>query len=306
MKLLGYIELPEHHGLGGFDHAAVHAAWGRLYVAHTANNAVDVIDCASDRYLYSIPGLIGAAGTLVAEEEERVFTSNRGENSIGIFSPDEKTCSVKVQVGEKPNGLAYDPGRGLLLSANVGDPALPGSCTLSLVDVAERKMIASTPVPGRTRWTIYDAKTDAFYVNIADPALILVAEAGDPARIARTFAIPASGPHGLDLDSENGRLFCACDGKRLIALDVRSGDVQGECNLAGAPDVIFFNAEKKRLYAAIGSPGLIEIFDTETLKKTAAISTEEGAHTIGFDPLRQKVYAFLPRSHRAAVYHDAL
>src|SRR5258708_2937533 len=98
MKLLGYIDLPEHNKPGGFDHAAVHGARGRLYVAHTANDAVDVIDCASDRYLYSVPNLTGAAGALVAEEEDWVFTSNRGENTIGIFSSDEKTCSVKVLV----------------------------------------------------------------------------------------------------------------------------------------------------------------------------------------------------------------
>jgi len=34
------------------------------------------------------------------------------------------------------------------------------------------------------------------------------------------------------------------------------------------------------------------------------VSTEKGAHTIGFDPARNKVYAFLPQSCAAAVYSD--
>src|SRR5258708_3055695 len=131
---LGYIDLPPHTKPGGFDHAAVHCERALLYVAHTANDVVDVVDCASDRYLYSVPNLTGVGGGVVTEAEERVFTSNRGENTVGVFSLDEKTCSVKIKVGERPNGLAYDPGRELLLAANVGDPSLPDSFTLSLVD----------------------------------------------------------------------------------------------------------------------------------------------------------------------------
>ena len=40
---LGFIDLPAHATAGGFDHAAVHEPTGRIYVAHTANDAVDVI-----------------------------------------------------------------------------------------------------------------------------------------------------------------------------------------------------------------------------------------------------------------------
>lgn len=51
LQHIGFIELPVHTAQGGFDHAAVHQKSGRLYVAHTANNALDVIDCANDAYL---------------------------------------------------------------------------------------------------------------------------------------------------------------------------------------------------------------------------------------------------------------
>ncbi len=44
LHLTGYVTLPEHKAEGGFDHAAVHAASGHVYVAHTANDAVDVFD----------------------------------------------------------------------------------------------------------------------------------------------------------------------------------------------------------------------------------------------------------------------
>ncbi len=134
-KLIGYVDLPEHKAKGGFDHAAVHAASGHVYVAHTANDAVDVFD--AQKYLFSIPGLPGVAGALVSDEAKLIFSSNRAENTVGIFAPGPNPEVAKVKVGVAPNGLAYDHGRKLLLAANIGDPAIAGSHTATM----------STPAP---------------------------------------------------------------------------------------------------------------------------------------------------------------
>jgi DNA-binding beta-propeller fold protein YncE len=304
LQLASHIELPAHIKPGGFDHAAVHRRTARLYVAHTVNDAIDVIDCAGDRYLCSIPNLMGVAGALVSDEHDLVFTSNRGENTIGIFTPEAESHIFKVHVGLRPNGLAYDPLRHLLLAANVGDPAIPDSFTVSIVDVTKRRMIASVPMPGRTRWTIFDPQSNVFYVNIADPAQISVIEARASTQVIRTIKVPAAGPHGLDLDVAQRRLFCACDARQLVTLDADSGVTLHENELSGTPDVIFFNAALGHLYVAIGVPGVIDVFDTATLRRIEVVPTEQGAHTLGFDADRNKVYAFLPQTHRAAVYVD--
>jgi DNA-binding beta-propeller fold protein YncE len=304
LEQTGEVQLPAHTKAGGFDHAAVHGRQGRLYVAHTANDALDVIDCATNTYLGSISGLEGVAGALVSEEHDLVFTSNRGENTVGIFPADREKALVKVKVGLRPNGLAYDPERRLLLAANVGDPARPGSFSVSLVDVTSRAMVADVPVPGRTRWTVFDAGNGWFYVNIADPPQIVVIDAANPNLVARTFLVPADGPHGLDLDATTHRLFCACDGKTLLVLDSRSGAELAQTELLGAPDVIFFNRERRHLYVASGDPGLIEVFETDQMRRLETVRTEAGAHTLGFDPSRHAIYAFLPHSHRALIYAD--
>src|SRR5574337_1195523 len=160
LEHIGYVELPRHTKPDGCDHAAVHQGTGRLYVAHTANNALDVIDCGDNRYLHSIPDLSGIAGVLVSEDQNLVFTSNRGGNTVGILSAATGDLLEDVRVGIGPNGLAYDPGRRLLLAANVGDPAIPGSQTVSMVDVKARSLLGYVPVSGRTRWAIFDLDLD--------------------------------------------------------------------------------------------------------------------------------------------------
>jgi DNA-binding beta-propeller fold protein YncE len=263
-----------------------------------------VIDCITDRYLHSIPELKGVAGVLVSQEANLVFTSNRGEDTVSIFAPDVEKRISKVAVGHRPNGLAYDPGRHLLFVANVGDPAVSGSTTASIVDVQGKSMIASVLMPGRTRWAIFDKQQDVFFINVADPPCIVVIDATNCGQIAKSFAIPAAGPHGLALGLKGQRLFCACDAKRLICLDARTGKILDDLALSGPPDVIFLNGDLHHLYVAIGDPGLIDVVDTEAMKLVGTVSTEFGAHTIGFDAQRNKLYAFLPETHRAAVYHD--
>ncbi len=305
LEQIGYIELPRHTKAGGFDHAAVHCRDERLYLAHTANDALDVIDCRSSQYLRLIPHLTGVAGVLVSEDRNLVFTSNRGENTVGILSPADNTPPTRVTVGICPNGLAYDSARNLLLAANVGDPALPGSFSVSLVDVERKVMVADVPVPGRTRWAVFDAEAGVFYVNIADPPQIALIDGRTPGHLVQWFPIPVAGLHGLDLDPGTGRLFCACDGKQLVTVDSRSGKILGKVGISGVPDVVFFNPALQHLYVAIGDPGVIEVFEAETLGRLEMVQTEKGAHTLAFDPTRNTVYAFLPETHRAAIYSDA-
>ncbi len=167
---LTYIDLPEHVGNGEFDHADIHSATDRLYLAHTSNDTLDVIDIARDQYLESIPGFTAVAGALVSEAR----------------------------------GLAFDASRGILIAANVGDPAIADFCSVSVIDVARRERIAEIKVPGRTRWAVYDAARQMFFVNIVSPTRIIAIDARDPTRVSKEFEVPAIGPHGLDLDSRNG------------------------------------------------------------------------------------------------------
>jgi YVTN family beta-propeller protein len=305
LRLLGHIELPAHRSNGGFDHADIHSPTDRIYVAHTANDSIDVINCAQDRYVKSISGFTAVAGALVSEERGLVFATNRGENTVSVFSPGNERNAFKIGVGVKPNGVAFDSDRGLLVVANVGDPAISDSYTASVVDVERKERIAEIKVPGRTRWAIYNPASETFFINIASPARIVAIDARNPTKVSKEYPVPAEGPHGLELDPATGRLFCACDAGTLFTINAASGRALGEVRLSGAPDVIFLNPRSEHLYVAIGDPGVIDVIDIAAMRRQEVVPTVPGAHTLALDRKRNKVYAFLPRSHRAAVFVDA-
>ena len=72
--------------------------------------------------------------------------------------------------------------------------------------------------------------------------------------------------------------------------------------LSGVPDVVFFNCQHQHLYVAVGDPGVIDVFSTATMERLATVITERGAHTTALSPTGDRLYAFLPGTHRAAIY----
>ena len=85
----------------------------------------------------------------------------------------------------------------------------------------------------------------------------------------------------------------------------QSGKVLDERPLSGVPDVVFFNRQRQHLYVAIGDPGVIDVFSTSPMAKLATIETEAGCHTTALSPAGDRLYAFLPRTHRAAIYQTS-
>jgi DNA-binding beta-propeller fold protein YncE len=295
----GFVELPPGRE-PGFDHADVYRAGRRMYVAHTGADRVDVIDCAAAHFLHSLPGLPGVAGVLVDEGQGLLFTSDRAAARVSLFDLHGESLLGQVSVGAHPNGLAYDPGRQRLFAFNLGDPPGEG-CTVSVVDADGLNVVAELELPGRPRWAAYDPDRDVVYANIRDPAEIVVIDAANPA-IARAFAVPSQGPHGLWLD--RGQLFCAADGGDLVVLDRDTGAVLEREPLPGVPDVVMLDPELQRLYVAVGDPGVVCVFDSHPLAPVDTLETEAGAHTLGWDPDGHDLYVFCPGSGGAAVYHE--
>jgi DNA-binding beta-propeller fold protein YncE len=296
----GFIPIPQ-GAKPGFDHADVFRGRRRIYVAHTGADRVDVLDCEARTYLYALPAeLPGVAGVLIDEEHDLLFSSDRGAARVSVFRCSDEQLLGQVEVGPHPNGLAYDRRRRRLYSFNLGEP-LGENCTASLVDLDSMRVIGELPLPGRPRWAVYDEERDVVYANIREPAEIVVIDC-EQALIVRALPVPSAGPHGLWLDS--GRLFCAADGGALVVLGRDSGEEIASLPLPGVPDVVMHDPDLRRLYVAIGEPGLVCSFGTVRLEQLETVETEPGAHTTCWDPIGRCLYVFCPASGGAAVYEE--
>jgi DNA-binding beta-propeller fold protein YncE len=296
----GFIAIPP-GAKPGFDHADIFRPGARMYVAHTGADRIEVLDCAARSYLRALPAdLPGVAGVLIDEEHDLLFSSDRAAARVSVFRCSEERLLAEVDVGPHPNGLAYDRRRRRLYSFNLGEP-LGEHCTTSIVDLDSMRVLAELPLPGRPRWAAYDSERDIVYANVQEPAQIVVVDC-ERAVIQRALPVTSAGPHGLWLDA--GRLFCAADGGALVVLDCDSGDVLKSLPLPGGPDVVMHDPDRRRLYVAVGEPGLVCCFDSERLEQVETVATERGAHTIGWDGEGGCLYVFCPESGGAALYEE--
>ena len=291
-----YVDLP-HHQAGGFDHADVHIESARVCVAHTGLGTVEILDGEKPKHLATIPGCLEASGVVCAQKENLFFAASRGTGKILVFDVSTTRVVREARAGSAPNGLAWDSKRKQLLVADVQDNKA------RLVDLYSGKLISVLQLPGRPRWCAYSPLRDQFLVNIREPAAVSVLA---PEELLEKASLPISvlGPHGLDIDDECGLAYVACDGAAIVILDISTGREKNVIPIGGGPDVIWLNINRHRLYCAIGKPGVIEVIDTEKLVVDERVNTEEGVHTFAFDNKRQRLYAFLPRSCRAAIYEE--
>jgi len=303
LALRQYIPLPPHPA-GDFDHGDVYLESGRVFVANTAAGTVEVIDGERLRHRASIPGCPEASGVLCAQDEALVFAAARGAGKLLVIDPATHAVLRTVAVGQKPNGLAWDPLRKHLLVADVQENRA------RLVDPQAGEVMAQVELPGRPRWAVYHQARDRFLVNIREPACVAVLSA-DPFALVERFPVWSPGPPGLDLDQEGRRAFVACDGSTVVTLDLASGREQARVPIAGPPDAIWHNHQLGRLYVAIAhlgildeAPGVINVVNTHSMTVEEQIPTEVGAHTTAYDALRQRLYVFLP-SCQAAVYEES-
>jgi DNA-binding beta-propeller fold protein YncE len=295
---VGFIPIPA-GAAEGFDHADVYSRGRRMYVAHTGADRVDILDCAQRTFLRSLEGLPGVAGVLIDEDHDLLFTSDRASARVSVFRCSDERLRGHVDVGPHPNGLAYDRRRLHLYSFNLGEP-IGEHCSASVIDLGSLEVMGEVPLPGRTRWALYDPDRDLVYVNIRHPAQIAVIDAR---RIALddAFAVPCEGPHGLWLDA--GRLFCACDGGELIVLD-DNRNIIASLPLPGTPDVVMLDPKVERVYVAVGDPGVVCSFDTRRLEQIETVETELGAHTAAWDPVDRSLYVFCPQTSGAIIYAE--
>jgi DNA-binding beta-propeller fold protein YncE len=307
LTLRGYVDLPPpmSDGTSEFDHGDVHRATGRVFVAHTAANTIEIVDGLSDQLLMTVPGCPEGSGVLCAQEEGIVFAAARGAGKVLIIEARSGRALRDIPVGPRPNGLAWDPDRKRLL---VADVQTNQALLLAPLD-SRRESLEQTgqaiPLPGRPRWCVYDRARARFLLNIREPACVAVVSATTGEQTG-LWPVSGMGPHGLDLDVDEGRAFVACDAGVVVALDLETGRELGQVAIAGAPDAIWCNAARDRLYVAIEDPGVVDVINTRSLTLEEEIATEPGAHTTAFDPDRQRLYVFLPVSCRVAVYSESV
>jgi DNA-binding beta-propeller fold protein YncE len=291
LKFEGTIELSDSEKTL-FDHGAFDPKTRRVFVAHTAQDRVEVIDHDRAVRLQTLAGFAHAAG-VVADEGE-VLVTNRGASSLSWVDAAELSTKAVFETAPRPNGVAIVARRKLGIAACIGDENRGPELHAIELQSGRRWSIR---LPGRPRWCVTDGAGERVYLAIREPSMILVAKLPQLEPVQH-WPLPSSGAHGLDIDTEKEFLYAACDGAMLVQVDAKTGKVHSQWPLAGGPDATFFNPKSALVHVAIGEPGVVQTIDPRSGARSDFV-TAKGAQTTAL-ALPDRLYVFSP-AHRGAI-----
>ena len=276
-------------GEGGWDYLSVDAAARRLYVTHATK--IVVIDLDKDVVVGEIADTPGVHGFALVPELGRGFSSNGKENMASIVDLKTLQTLAKVETGENPDAILYEPGQqevytfnGRGQSATVFPAKLDG-------DIVRRKAM-TIPVSGKPEFAVANAKAGRVYVNIEDKNEVAVIDTKTHKVLATWPLAPGEEPTGLAIDATQHRLFVGCHNQLLVTLDSVTGQVVGTMPIGQGVDATWFDDGTQYMFASCGD-GTVTIAHEDAPDKLTVVqtlATERGARTMALDPTTHRIY----------------
>jgi DNA-binding beta-propeller fold protein YncE len=271
-------------GEGGWDYLSVDTAAKRLYVTHATK--VVVIDVASNEVVGEIADTPGVHGFALAPDLGRGFPSNGRESKAGIVDLKSLLTSVKVETGQNPDAILYEPthkdvyvfnGRGK--SATVFD-ATSGAVT------------ATIPLPGKPEFAVVDIKAGRIYNNIEDTSSVVVIDTATHTLVATWPIAPGEEASGLAIDLVNHRLFVGCSNSMMVMMDSTTGKVLSTIPIGPGVDANAFDPGLGYAFAS-SSDGTLTVASVNTSGKLTLVqtlATPPRSRTMTLDPTTHRLY----------------
>jgi YVTN family beta-propeller protein len=272
-------------GEGGWDYLTVDAAAHRLYVSHGTH--VVVVDTQSNKVIGDIPDTPGVHGVAIAADLSRGFVSNGRENKSSIFELGTLKLIQKVDTGENPDAILYEPSRKEVYTMNGRGK------TASVIDAAGGKVVATIPLEGKPETAQADSKAGKVYVNMEDLNSVKVIDTATHKVTATWPAAPCEAATGMAFDSTTHRLFLGCDNKLLVMMDSTNGKVIYSVPVGEGVDSAWFDPATKLAFTSNGGSGTVTVAREESaslLKVVQTIKTVRGARTMALDPVTHTIY----------------
>ena len=295
LKLTKTIPLP---GVKGrFDHFALDVKGHRLFVAALGNNTLEVVDVAVGNHLKSITGLHKPTGALYLAEQNQIAVANGEDGTLKLFDGASYNLVKSIGSFDDADNLRFDP-KTKLIYVGYGGGALGN------IDSARMKQIFKIRLAAHPESFQLEAQGSRIFVNVPDAKQIAVIDR-EKDRVMATWPMEkfqANFP--MALDEANHRLLVGCrKPARLVVFNTTTGKPVSDLAISGDIDDLFYDAQRKRIYASCGE-GFIDVIaqrDPDKNELLERIPTRAGARTSFFSAELNEFYLALPaREARAA------
>jgi YVTN family beta-propeller protein len=288
LQKITQVELPGPKGKR-FDYLTVDPDDHFVIVAHMHGNQTYFVDTRTNQVAATITDTPGVEGVEYVADEKKVYTSNSGDNTIGVIDIAQRKVIKKLKTEAKPDGSTYAaPFHKLYVSDERGKAE-------AVVDVRSDTIIKTLHFDSETGMPQYDPVAKLVYVNLQDVDRFAVIDPQDDHVVAQYPVAGCRGNHGMALAPEQRRAFLVCEENNLLAVfDLEKHEVIQTLPLPGGGDVVKADPGRGRVFVACYS-GAITAFQAEgsgQYKKIADAPAEKRVHSLAVDP--ETGYLYVP------------
>ena len=295
------IQLPKDTTLPSFDLLTLDSRVGRLYVAHSSMDAMDIVDIKTNKVAGSVSGLRKIHAIALTSDPNIVFSSDPADGMVGVIDVAQRKVVKYIDTGPQPDAITYDPTNDLVVVA------LASTNTVKLIDPHTYAIVATISLPGTPELMDVDPTGGRAFLAINDKNEVIIIDV-KARQITTTFkGCDIAIPTGVAYDPDQQRLYVASrpgNNRELNVIDTLLDRCLGVVDIGFGTDQLAFNTHNHHVYAANGGSKNLSVIDAVSLKPLGVVGTGPIAKSVAVDPTTDLVYALVGRAGIVGVYHD--
>jgi DNA-binding beta-propeller fold protein YncE len=276
--------------VGGLDHLAIDAKRGRLFVANTSNDTLDIVNLKAGKLIQQVPGQGRIRGINYSPDVDRVFVGCGTGGVCNTIDGASYELIKSVALGDDADNVRYNPRtqRIYVVHADV---------ELAVIDARDFSLRSPIALPKDLGAFKLERERPRMYVN-AKVGQVVVIDTEKDEVIDRFPVAPARANAAVVIDEPNHRLFIGCrTNPALVVMDSDTGKIVASVPIPGDVDDLSLDSARNRIYASCGTGAIAVIrrLDADHYESLATITTVKGARTSIFNHEDSCLYLAVPR-----------
>jgi DNA-binding beta-propeller fold protein YncE len=263
---------------GRIDHFTAYPKRRLLIFAGLGNNTVEIVNTFEGKVIQSIKGLDEPQGVLYVPEFDKIFVANAGNGTVKVYDGKTYTLRKSISLGEEADtdNLRYDEGTKRVFVGIVGGIAMIDAATETHVD----KDLKGSG--GHSESFQLEKKGSRVFVNVPDDNSVVNVIDRKTGELTKWDLNGTKANYPMALDEDDHRLFVVTRRPPfVVVLNTDTGKEIARVPVGGSCDDVYFDAERKRIYA-LGGEGFVSVVqqnDADHYTLSANIPTTVGVRT---------------------------
>ncbi len=259
----------------GAQGAGTPAPLTKAYIGLFKDNAVAVLDTASNTVKKTIAIPTGPHGLVVTPDGRWVYASSDGASTVSVIDTRTDEVSTSIEVGPTPHGLAITPDGSRVLVAGFGTDQVEA------IDTGTNQIVWAVPVPQPHNIAITPDGTTAYAASqLKGSESLAILDLGTG---TQTGSMPLDRtPRALNVSSDGADIAYTLAGvDALQVADLTAQQLETQIPTGASPHHPLFTPDGKLGLVVSQGPGTLDLFDPATYMGTGSIKVGTMPHWIG-------------------------